>query len=554
MQTATVDLLDIDPFELVADEVPWGRVTAHLPGKHPQERHAGDGPDLADLALISGIDVMDQDAYHKEYGDVHDERSVDLGDGYGLTVRYFQRGDSHVVIDMPGDHYQVLEDMGPEPMRRLSYDIDDALAADLDEPDDTGIAFDIDSEAHEFYIARHETGDVRLHPGGFGADHLNLSEDDAAEFAEALRDMADGYEEEIGVVEAAAAPVIAHRPGGKDHDQSSHGRKRMSLPDLVPPPNKPEAKKPSAAKPARKSSAPDSSKTTKTRTPGSRKATPKPGPTPKPAANADYVARRRVILDSLLRNSTDPDVLDAAEREWNDITGGEPHPRLNQGDSNSKPSGNTPAEAHVDELVKVLPVSLRPGVSEALKAQAAIVPSMVERFKRISFDDLGSGFAQYVPGEGIRLNDRWKSRRKQLDDLYRNEQRDGYLTPTGLDSGLGAAVAHEFGHHVAIKAVYAGNTRMMRRNAYDRVVPALARSLGIDPPKIPPGAAAVDNQKINDWLRRNSIAVKRGVSGYATESIHELLAEVWQEYSTRGKNARPAARAVGDVMRRMAGG
>lgn len=35
MQTATVDLLDVDPFDLVADEVPWdGRktVTAHLPG------------------------------------------------------------------------------------------------------------------------------------------------------------------------------------------------------------------------------------------------------------------------------------------------------------------------------------------------------------------------------------------------------------------------------------------------------------------------------------------------------------------------------------------
>jgi hypothetical protein len=46
MPTATVDLLDIDPFDLVADEVPWVAVTAHLKGLHDQKDHGRKGKKL----------------------------------------------------------------------------------------------------------------------------------------------------------------------------------------------------------------------------------------------------------------------------------------------------------------------------------------------------------------------------------------------------------------------------------------------------------------------------------------------------------------------------
>lgn len=89
---------------------------------------------------------------------------------------------------------------------------------------------------------RHERHLPGLHPGGFDADYIELSEEDASEFVEALRDMADSYEENIGIYEEIGVddgrsldakttevgmsqtdpdtPLLRHLKGL--HDQSSH--------------------------------------------------------------------------------------------------------------------------------------------------------------------------------------------------------------------------------------------------------------------------------------------------------------------------------------------
>lgn len=242
MQTAAVDLLDIDPFELVPDEMPWGRVTAHLPGKHPQERHGGDGVDLTEFAL-DGIEIYDADKYKELYGDVRDDAGILIGDGVYLMARYFENGDMHVSWDLPdGKGYQVLEELDVESMRQLADDIESVLD-DYDygdvNPDDyepTDAVFDIDSDKHNFYIYVDRDGDVRIDPEGGGTSQsaFDISATQARDFVAALNGVADSHEDhfEYGesdeeVVEAAATRVIAHRPGGKDHDQSSHGRKGL---------------------------------------------------------------------------------------------------------------------------------------------------------------------------------------------------------------------------------------------------------------------------------------------------------------------------------------
>lgn len=343
-----------------------------------------------------------------------------------------------------------------------------------------------------------------------------------------------------------------HLPGR--HDQSSHGRGgRRAATAVLDVPDVPKPEPVAEPKPPKPRRAP------KPKPPPREEPAPAPRPEPKPPADSEYIARRRTILTNLLRNSDDPDVLRAAGQEWDEITGGEPRPRPDAVSQPAKPAVNAEAEAHVAKLVSQLPPALRPGATEGLMAQATYAPNLLMRFKTIGFDvdgknrDLGGGFAQYLPGYGIQLNHRWKTQRAKLDKSYIAEQKAGYLTPSGTKTGLGAAVAHEFGHNVALKVIQPGSAGV-KRAAYDKLMGALSSSLGISPPSVMANRPVVPHDTINTWLRRNSSAITRGLSGYSAESFHELLAEAWQEYTTRGPAARPAAKAVGKALAQLAGG
>jgi hypothetical protein len=169
---------------------------------NPNQRRAHDGKwtdgDLVDDPGLKGVPTQSAQEYESTYGDVVDERNVDLGEGRSLTARYFESGDAHAVIDLPGGKTQVIEEMSPESMRALADNIDEML--DFDGPGgDAGggdIVADIDSSEHDFYVARDGLGDIRLQPGGHASeDWLDMSEGQAAEFSAALREMANDYDE-----------------------------------------------------------------------------------------------------------------------------------------------------------------------------------------------------------------------------------------------------------------------------------------------------------------------------------------------------------------------
>ena len=46
--------------------------------------------------------------------------------------------------------------------------------------------------------------------------------------------------------------------------------------------------------------------------------------------------------------------------------------------------------------------------------------------------------------------------------------------------------------------------------------------------------------------------IESSVSEYAATNFNEMLAEVWQEYSTMGDLARPGIREIGQIMRELA--
>lgn len=235
---------------------PWSgeaKSFKHLPGQHNQQDHAG----VSSINAIAGISVLDADEYASLYGDVWDDAGVDLGndgDVMGLTARFHETGDLHVVLDLENGKSQVFEEMDPEGMRQLAYDLEEVLAVDEDEfdPDDPyDVIADAGLDKHGFYVAKNGVGDIWIRPpDAADDDYLELSAEQALEFSEALLNIADSYEEHFD--EDGNVKAIKH-PGHPD--QSVHGRRRKppsidmpSIPEPAPaaaPSRSPKPPKPS---------------------------------------------------------------------------------------------------------------------------------------------------------------------------------------------------------------------------------------------------------------------------------------------------------------------
>lgn len=171
----------------------------HLPGEHNQDSHGNRG---ADLGILAGLSVMDADEYLKEYGTVVDERFIFDADetGFNLTARIFERGDAHVVIDLPGDRYQVMSEVdGAEGMRALSSDIRKMQHAKIPDGEPTGgVVASTESPEHGLHVAKDDLGGIWLRPDGAADDdYLELTEEEAWDFFDALEQAADSFEDEF---------------------------------------------------------------------------------------------------------------------------------------------------------------------------------------------------------------------------------------------------------------------------------------------------------------------------------------------------------------------
>lgn len=546
-----------------------GRVTAHLPGQHNQQSH---GNSVSSPNALDGIDVLDADEYHRQYGDVQDDSGVDLaveGETRDLTVRYFESGDMHIAIDLEDGKTQVLEDMDSESIRRLAYDIEDILAVDeteFEHDDPYQIVADVDSEKHNFNVGKNGVGDIRVRPLET-EDWLELSPEQAGDFVNALLDMADAYEEHFdGAVEVEAKAhrrkVTAHLKGL--HDQKDHGRKGLGgLPKATAPKAAPAKKAPAPGKKAAPK-APDSdvaqarlkldravqmhgsdrSKWPKKdrdaaakldklvgdggaapKAPASKRTAPKPQPAPETKSAAKPAAEVKP-----------PPAKKAAPKAQ------EP-----------KTERQLAAEAHIKTLTDGLPTSLRKPVADALNAQAKLAPGTVMKLRGLGFDDLGGGLAEYKhPAGVINLNNQWKTNKRGLDAAAKSSHADGYLAPTGAATPVGAVIAHEFGHRVAFRFIDP-NAPGVPRRVSDKLFGALSTSLGVRPPSSPNGVLT-PYPAIKNWMTSNRFAISGNVSEYAAESFHELLGEIWQEFSTQGDKARPVAQVVGKAMLSLAEG
>lgn len=174
-----------------------GRGRKH--GTHNQQDHAGRGG--PDLGVLAGVPVLDADEYEKNYGTVVDERSILDADevGAALSARFFASGDAHIVLDLPGNRYQVMSEFdGADGMRALAADIRDMQHAKIPVGEPTGrVVADTDSPEHSLYVAKDDQGSIWLRAEDAAVDdYLELDEQEAWDLFDALEDLADSFDAE----------------------------------------------------------------------------------------------------------------------------------------------------------------------------------------------------------------------------------------------------------------------------------------------------------------------------------------------------------------------
>jgi hypothetical protein len=212
--------------------------------------------------------------------------------------------------------------------------------------------------------------------------------------------------------------------------------------------------------------------------------------------------------------------------------------------------------AHADSRTHAsIPAGLRTDLVGELKRQAEVAPRAllelreVEALARFDTVKLGDALAYYTPSQRrIVFNPEWATNRASIESSCSSGVTTGWWTRRGSDrSGAAGVLAHEFGHHVGRRAVASAG--------YEQTV-ALAATFdealqagGVLRAAVQGGKEFLD--AVDEWLDAadHRTRTQQRISRYGGTNVHELMAEVWHEYSTTGVQARPHIRAMGEALR-----
>ena len=216
----------------------------------------------------------------------------------------------------------------------------------------------------------------------------------------------------------------------------------------------------------------------------------------------------------------------------------------------TSPLGLSPdQERHLSSLVRLPEGADREQVLQELRQQNLLVPNVTRELNAVSrathADRVRAGtpdaLAWYQPwnremflGDAI-FTDRYQN------ETWHQERAVNWCSRTGHShSGAQSVVAHEFGHHV--HAMLDRLDDRERRSFWDQA----AAALGISPPQ------NIRDESLEEWLEQNKYAIRNQVSKYGSTHPGEMMAEIWQEFSTSGAQSRPAILKIGQLMQQLA--
>lgn len=232
------------------------------------------------------------------------------------------------------------------------------------------------------------------------------------------------------------------------------------------------------------------------------------------------------------------------------------------------------ARAHAKRVNRVSPgpAQLKTRTGRELAKQADIAPhSMLQLDGVFGATEASAAGRAFIAQEGINtgayytygssvhrlkeihLSPRWNSRdkliRDSMDRDFSTVATGGWHVPSGRP-GLPSTVAHEFGHH--IDRMITRGTGNFGLSEADELMPALQKLLNVRTAPKRNSFGGVGWSEFDDWVKANKTAIQIRVSRYAAHNARELLAEIWSEFSTSGKKARPGIVEVGRILQRLA--
>lgn len=232
-----------------------------------------------------------------------------------------------------------------------------------------------------------------------------------------------------------------------------------------------------------------------------------------------------------------------------------------------EPASASPASAASARRREIVDITgrSRESVLTEFDRQARLTPQAEQRLAGVhdtgDFETRRNSFAYYNVHGGdagdlyhLHLHPGWSSTSLANDAGTRAAVSSGWFTPTGAQEPVQTVFAHEYGHHVT-RAMFS-NSGIIDPAGAERLLETIRDQLGIPLDTSHSDRAPIST--VGTLMPRLTAAVENHprvadrVSSYAMSNGWELLAEVWQEYSTMGDQARPHIRAIGDVMRELA--
>ena len=139
----------------------------------------------------------------------------------------------------------------------------------------------------------------------------------------------------------------------------------------------------------------------------------------------------------------------------------------------------------------------------------------------------GSDALAYYGGAGIAINSTFLNSKK-MNEAYQKCVESGFHPSSGSKTGMEAVVSHELGHALTdMVGSKMGITGINRTNE---------------------SATAIVNEARKQTKHRGVVQMASKISGYATHSNAEAVAEAMSDVYCNGKKARAESRAIVGVM------
>lgn len=225
------------------------------------------------------------------------------------------------------------------------------------------------------------------------------------------------------------------------------------------------------------------------------------------------------------------------------------------------------AQAHVRSVMKVpgdAPPAHRANMEAELDRQASLATRTAMTLRGVNMPRPGSAAAvDFASDQGphtlafyrwaglgrlreMTFGPKWISHQADMESACRHAQRSGWWTPSGSGNSLATTLAHEYGHHVT-NCIFDINANHFDPDRSRRLLTVIGDAL-----KVPVSLDADVLRELTRVCRDHKMLIVREVSEYGSTNAAELLAEIWQEWSTMGERARPHIRAIGRVMQKLA--